>query len=76
MILITSYSVPFVLYDSIRASEVRAMPRNKKKSPTPCALCKLPIKPVDRPSVRLDRGKEAHMECYIKATEGKREPIQ
>jgi hypothetical protein len=51
------------------------MPR-KKKSPTICVLCKLPIKMTDRPSVRLDKGREAHMECYTKATESKQNSVQ
>jgi len=31
-----------------------------------CVLCKQPITRRQRPSVRLQPGKEAHMECFIK----------
>lgn len=47
------------------------MPRKKKNSTTICVFCKLPIRSVDRPAVRLEKGKQAHMECYLKTTDGK-----
>ena len=31
-----------------------------------CAICKKPITKEQRPSVRLQPGKEAHVECYAK----------
>jgi hypothetical protein len=51
------------------------MPR-KRKSPPICVLCKLPIKPGDRPSIRLDKGREAHMECYVKALDANKDSVQ
>jgi len=39
------------------------------KPPTLCAFCGLPIKPQQRPSVSLGKGKEAHLECYAKFQE-------
>lgn len=45
------------------------MPRAKKSLTIVCAFCKLPIQQKDRPSVRLGRGKEAHMECYREETQ-------
>jgi hypothetical protein len=31
-----------------------------------CVLCKQPITRRQRPAVRLQPGKDAHMECFIK----------
>jgi len=31
-----------------------------------CVLCKQPITRRQRPSVRLQPGQEAHMECFVK----------
>jgi len=31
-----------------------------------CVLCKQPITRRQRPAVRLQPGKEAHMECFVK----------
>ena len=45
---------------------------DKPKSPPICVFCKLPIRPHQRPSVRLEKEKEAHMECYVKANEEKK----
>jgi len=40
---------------------------------TICVFCKLPIRPNQRPSVRLDKEEEAHMECYVKDNELKQQ---
>ena len=45
------------------------MPRGKKSPTIICAFCSLPIQQKERPSVRLGKGKEAHMECYRKETQ-------
>jgi len=37
--------------------------RNKE---TICVICKKPITKAQRPPLRLEPGKEAHMECYAK----------
>jgi hypothetical protein len=42
---------------------VRKETRNKRSI---CVICKKPITKEQRPSVRLQPGKEAHMECYAK----------
>jgi hypothetical protein len=31
-----------------------------------CAICGKPITQAQRPSVRMQPGKEAHMECFVK----------
>jgi hypothetical protein len=46
---------------------------DKKKFLTICAFCKLPIRASQRPSVRLDREREAHMECYVRDNELKQQ---
>jgi hypothetical protein len=33
---------------------------------TICVFCKQPITRQQRPSVRMQPGKEAHMECFVK----------
>jgi hypothetical protein len=53
------------------AGRTPAVP-DKPKSPPICVFCKLPIRPHQRPSVRLEKEKEAHMECYVKANEEKK----
>jgi len=40
--------------------------REGNRQQTICILCKQPITRRQRPSVRLQPGKEAHMECFIK----------
>ena len=39
------------------------MNKDKKQAIT-CVVCKKPIKAADRPSVRLETGREVHTECY------------
>lgn len=38
--------------------------QTETRSPKFCALCKLPIAEEDRPSVELENGEEAHIECF------------
>lgn len=35
-----------------------------KKPPVSCVVCKKPIDAAQRPSVRLDTGREVHAECF------------
>ena len=45
---------------------------NADESPVVCAYCSLPIEAHQRPSVSLTKGKEAHLECYVKFREEKK----
>ena len=42
------------------------MRKETRSEPSICILCKKPITPKQRPAVRMQPGKEAHMECFVK----------
>jgi len=44
----------------------------KDKISSICFYCRQPILHSQRPSVRLDHQREAHMECYIQANNEKK----
>jgi len=50
---------------------MRKETRSKK---TVCVICKKPITKAQRPSVRTQPGKEAHMECFAKREQDARKP--
>jgi len=50
---------------------VRQESRRKK---TICVICKEPITKAQRPAVRMQPGKESHMECFAKRERGASKP--
>jgi hypothetical protein len=46
-----------------------------KKKPVVCIICKMPIEAYQRPSVRLEAGKEVHAECYTRWQELERQRV-
>jgi hypothetical protein len=42
------------------------MPKETRSKKTICAICGKPITKAQRPSVRMQPGQEAHMECFAK----------
>lgn len=45
------------------------MREETRKKQVICAICKRPITQAQRPSVLLERGKEAHMECFAEQSD-------
>ena len=42
------------------------MPKATRSGKAICVICKKPITQAQRPAVRMQPGKEAHMECFAK----------
>lgn len=52
------------------------MREETRKKQVICAICKRPITRAQRPSVLLERGKEAHMECFAEQSDREKAKIE
>ena len=50
------------------------MPKETRSKETICTICKKPITDAQRPSVRMQPGKEAHMQCWVKREQNASKP--
>jgi hypothetical protein len=50
------------------------VPKETRSKKPICVICKKPITKAQRPSVRMQPGKEAHMECFVKREQDARKP--
>ena len=71
---ITARDFPEVIYKSANPEGDKTPMADADQLSKFCAICKLPIEPHQRPSVTLGKGKEAHLECYVKSREGEQKP--